>query len=51
MTSSIKKNAELSASELELRSPILSEAVKSRQLKILPAYYHLASGEVEFLVD
>ena len=51
MTSIIKKNAELTASELELRSPILSEAVKSRQLKILPAYYHLASGEVEFLVD
>jgi len=45
----IKKNAEHAASELISRSPILSEAVKSGQIKIVPAYYHLASGEVEFL--
>ena len=45
----IKKNAELTASGLESRSPIISEAVKSGQLKILPAYYYFTSGEVEFL--
>ncbi len=45
----IKKNAELTASSLESRSPIISEAVKSGQLKIFPAYYYFTSGEVEFL--
>ncbi len=44
-----QKNAELAATELEARSPILAGAVKSGKLKILPAYYHLASGAVEFL--
>ena len=47
----IKKNAELNAEELVKRSAILSEAVKSEQLKIVPTYYHLKSGEVEFLTD
>ena len=45
----IKKNAELNAEELVKRSAILSEAVKSGQLKIVPTFYHLDSGEVEFL--
>ena len=47
----IKKNAELNAEELVKRSAILSEAVKSEQLKIVPTYYHLKSGEVDFLTD
>jgi carbonic anhydrase len=46
-----KKSAELNAEELVKRSAILSEAVKSGQLKIIPAFYHLESGEVEFLTD
>jgi len=45
----IKKNALLNAEELVNRSAILSEAVKSGQLKIFPTFYHLDSGEVEFL--
>jgi len=50
----IKKNAQLNAKELVDRSTILSEAVKSGQLKIIPTFYHLESyhlesGEVEFL--
>ena len=45
----IKKNGELNAEELVKRSAILSEAVKSGQLKIVPTFYHLDSGEVEFL--
>ena len=49
LISIIKKNSELAARELESRSPNISKAVKSGQLKIFPAYYHLASGEVEFL--
>jgi carbonic anhydrase len=47
----IKKNVELTARDLEIKSTILSEAVKRGQLVILCAYYHLASGEVEFLVQ
>ena len=49
MTSIIRKNAEHAASELESRSQIISEAVKSGQIKIFSAYYHLGSGEVEYL--
>ena len=45
----IKKNAELNAEELVKRSEILSEAVKSGQIKIIPTFYNLESGEVEFL--
>ena len=47
----IKKNAELNAEELVKRSAILSDAVQSGQLKIVPTFYHLESGEVEFLTD
>ncbi|RKY98434.1 MAG: carbonic anhydrase [Ignavibacteriae bacterium] len=47
----IKKNAELNADELVKRSAIIAEAVKSGKLKIVPTYYHLESGEVEFLTD
>jgi carbonic anhydrase len=47
----IKKNAELNAEELVKRSAILSEAVKSGQLKIVPTFYNLESGEVEFLTE
>jgi carbonic anhydrase len=49
MNSVIKKNATLAASDLESRSPIIAQAVKNGQLKILPAHYSLDSGEVEFL--
>jgi carbonic anhydrase len=45
----IKKNAHLAARELESRSQIISDAVGSGQVRILTAYYHLSSGEVEFL--
>jgi carbonic anhydrase len=47
----VKKNAELNAEELVNRSPMIAEAVKSGQLKIIPAFYHLESGEVEFLTE
>ena len=49
MTSVIKKNAEHSADELKTRSTIISEAFKSGQIQIFSAYYHLGSGEVEYL--
>ncbi len=47
----IKKNATLNAEELVNRSPLIAEAVRSGQLKIFPTFYHLESGEVEFLGD
>lgn len=44
-----KKNAEITAQELVKRSTIIAEAVNSGRLDIIPAYYHLDTGEVEFL--
>ena len=45
----VKSNARINAEELIKRSTIIAEAVKKNQLKIYPAFYHLESGEVEFL--
>ncbi len=45
----VKKNAELTVEELKARSSIIAGAVKKRKLKIVPAYYNLGSGKVEFL--
>lgn len=45
----IRKNALLTVEELTNRSAIISEAVKSGQVEIVPAYYHLGSGKVEFI--
>lgn len=45
----VRKNAELNAEELQNRSKIIRDAVAAGKLEILPAYYHLDSGEVEYL--
>ncbi|MFK7968897.1 MAG: carbonic anhydrase [Bacteroidia bacterium] len=45
----VKKNAELTATELQNRSAIIRNAVAEGKLQILPAYYHLETGRVEFL--
>lgn len=45
----VRNNAVLNAKELETRSAIISQAVADGKLKIVPAYYHLDSGKVEFL--
>lgn len=47
----VKKNARLTAIDLANRSEILAQAVKDENLKIVPAYYHLATGKVEFLKE
>jgi carbonic anhydrase len=47
----VKKNAILNAEELVNRSPMIAEAVKNGQVKIFPTFYHLESGEVEFLTE
>lgn len=45
----IRKNALLTVEELTNRSSIISDAVNSGKVQIVPAYYHLDSGKVEFL--
>jgi len=45
----VKKNAELSASDLYNRSSIIKNAVDSDKLKIVSAFYNLGSGKVDFL--
>ena len=45
----VKTNAELTAKELVSRSAIIKGAVDNGKLKIVPAYYNLGSGKVDFL--
>ena len=45
----VKKNAELTAAELLSRSAIIQGAVDNGKLKVVPAYYNLGSGKVDFL--
>ena len=45
----VKKNAELNGQELVARSKIIADAVASGSVEILPAYYNLDSGKVDFL--
>ena len=45
----VKTNAQLTVTELETRSAIIRDAVAHGKLKILPAYYNLDSGKVDFL--
>lgn len=44
-----KKNASITVSDLINKSKIISDAVNSDQLEILPAYYNLKTGIVDFL--
>ncbi len=44
----VKKNAELNGEELINRSSIIRNAVESGKVKIVPAYYSLESGKVDF---
>jgi len=45
----VKKNAELTAAELANRSEIIKNAVEKGDVQIVPAYYNLDSGKVDFL--
>lgn len=49
INSVVKKNAELTVKDLTSRSAIISGAVAEGKLEILPAYYNLDSGKVDFL--
>ncbi len=45
----VRKNAELTCDEILTRSTIISGIAKERDIKIVPAYYNLGSGKVDFL--
>lgn len=45
----VKKNAAQNAQDLADRSPIIRDAVENGGLSIVPAYYNLGSGQVDFL--
>ncbi len=45
----VKKNAEMTGNDLVSRSGIIADAVKSGKVEIVPAYYNLDSGKVDFL--
>ena len=49
VTEVIKKNAELTVEELKNRSAIIGKASDNGDVKIVPAYYNLDSGQVDFL--
>lgn len=51
VTDVVKKNAELTVEDLKSRSSIIGNAVNSGDVKIVPAYYNLDSGKVDFLAD
>ena len=45
----VKTNAKMTAIELCNRSSIINDAVSSGDVRIIPAYYNLDSGKVDFL--
>lgn len=45
----VQTNAQLTTLELKERSPIIKKQVEAKQLKIVPSYYNLDSGRVDFL--
>ncbi len=45
----VKKNAEMTVAELANRSAIIRDAILSGKLEIVPAYYNLDDGRVDFL--
>jgi len=47
----IRKNAELTTNVITGDSEIIKKAVDGGKVDIIPAYYHLDTGEVEFSID
>lgn len=47
----IRKNAELTVRTISKDSEIIARAVEEGKVKIVPAYYNLDSGKVEFFKD
>ena len=51
LSASIHDNAKIQAKLLAKASPVLSQAISEGKLRIVPAYYRLATGEVTVLKD
>lgn len=49
LEAAIKANAKIQAALLRGSSPVIAEAMKQNQLKVVAAYYDLASGKVSLL--
>ncbi len=49
VSDTVKAHINLMVKEIESTVPILSHEVKNENLKVVPAYYRLATGKVEFL--
>lgn len=49
LTNAIKVNAQIVSEEIKDSKPILNEAMKHDGLMVVPAYYKLSTGEVDFL--
>jgi len=45
----VRANARLTAEAIVERSPLIQDEKSRRELQIIPAFYHLKNGEVEFL--
>ena len=45
----VKKNAQLTAVDLASRSKIIGDAISAGKLQVVPAYYALETGKVDFL--
>ena len=45
----VKKNASITANDLISRSSMIASAVNEGRVKVAPAYYHLTTGQVEWL--
>ena len=49
LEAAIKANAKIQAGLLATSSPVLAEQIKNNQLKVVAAYYDLASGAVSMV--
>jgi carbonic anhydrase len=49
LTNAIRNHTQRTAKLIQKAEPILSHECNTRNLQILPAYYHLATGKVEFI--
>ncbi|WP_052595117.1 carbonic anhydrase [Aureispira sp. CCB-QB1] len=47
----VKVNAHLTCKQLVSRSSIIEDAAKNKGLKIVPAFYNLGSGQVDFIEE
>lgn len=45
----VKKNAELTCEDLVAKSAIIADVMKQREVKVVPAYYNLGTGAVDFI--